>query len=196
MPLKMGHSKEIIGHNISEMVKAGHAPKQAIAAALSHARKSKKMADGGEVKTLGETIGYPGFPKPKAMAEGGEVEPMSEMDDLGPDSEVRDLAQLQDQGMSYPQEVANPNEQEEASMFASALKKQKEKSLSPENYAVGGLVEPEMAAADEVEPDPVVDGGLENDLDGPASELEPSKELADPVKAAILAKKKKRQYRS
>lgn len=49
MPLKKGHSHEVISSNIHEMVKAGHPVKQAVAAALAHARKYKKMAEGGEV---------------------------------------------------------------------------------------------------------------------------------------------------
>lgn len=49
MPLKKGHSHEVISSNIHEMVKAGHPVKQAVAASLAHARKYKKMAMGGEV---------------------------------------------------------------------------------------------------------------------------------------------------
>ena len=40
MPLKRGAGKAVIGENISEMEKAGHPKKQAIAAALNEARKS------------------------------------------------------------------------------------------------------------------------------------------------------------
>jgi hypothetical protein len=38
MPLQSGSSKEVISHNIAEMVKAGHPQKQAVAAALHKAR--------------------------------------------------------------------------------------------------------------------------------------------------------------
>ena len=40
MPLQEGYSKEIIQENIKEMIKAGHDPKQSMAAAYSNARKS------------------------------------------------------------------------------------------------------------------------------------------------------------
>ena len=42
MPLKKGSSKAVVSKNIREMVKAGHPQKQAVAAALSTARKSGK----------------------------------------------------------------------------------------------------------------------------------------------------------
>ncbi len=40
MPLHKGKSKKVIGENIREMEESGHPKKQAIAAALSTARKS------------------------------------------------------------------------------------------------------------------------------------------------------------
>jgi len=42
MPLKKGSSRATIAANIREMVKAGHPPKQAVAAALRQARSSRK----------------------------------------------------------------------------------------------------------------------------------------------------------
>ena len=50
MPLKRGSSQKTISHNISEMIGSGHPRDQAIAAALSTARRYK--SDGGETKKL------------------------------------------------------------------------------------------------------------------------------------------------
>lgn len=47
MPLKKGKSQETISANIAEMVHSGHPQKQAVAAALQTARKSR--AEGGEI---------------------------------------------------------------------------------------------------------------------------------------------------
>ena len=42
MPLRKGSSRKVISSNISEMVHAGHPQKQAIAAAMNKAGKSKR----------------------------------------------------------------------------------------------------------------------------------------------------------
>lgn len=44
MPLKKGKSRATISRNIREMVKAGHPQRQAVAAALSTARRSKSKS--------------------------------------------------------------------------------------------------------------------------------------------------------
>jgi hypothetical protein len=46
MPLKSGSSKKVVSSNISEMVHAGYPQKQAVAAALHNADKSKKKGYG------------------------------------------------------------------------------------------------------------------------------------------------------
>jgi len=42
MPLKKGKSKAVVSSNIKEMIKSGYPQKQAIAASLNKAGKSKK----------------------------------------------------------------------------------------------------------------------------------------------------------
>lgn len=42
MPLRKGKSRKVISSNIREMEASGHPHKQAVAAALSQARKSKR----------------------------------------------------------------------------------------------------------------------------------------------------------
>ena len=51
MPLSKGSSKETISKNIKEMMSSGHPQNQAVAAALSNARRTKR-ATGGAVSEL------------------------------------------------------------------------------------------------------------------------------------------------
>lgn len=46
MPLRKGYSKETVSANIAEMIKSGHEPDQAKAAAYDQARKSAKRTLG------------------------------------------------------------------------------------------------------------------------------------------------------
>lgn len=41
MPLKKGSSKAAVSYNINELMRSGRGQKQAVAIALSHARKKK-----------------------------------------------------------------------------------------------------------------------------------------------------------
>lgn len=115
MPLKHGTSSSVVSGNIKEMMRAGHKQPQAIAAALSMKRKSKKMAEGGLVEA-------PDFD-------------MNDMQD-----EQRDLGDIAEMGKFESNEIANPETQSIERMFAKKLFDESEKR---EGYAVGGLVEPE-----------------------------------------------------
>jgi len=44
MPLKKGYSKQTVSGNIREMMESGYPQKQAVAASLESARRSKKKA--------------------------------------------------------------------------------------------------------------------------------------------------------
>lgn len=51
MPLQKGKSQKVVSSNISEMVRAGHPQKQAVAAALSQARKSRATGGAAQART-------------------------------------------------------------------------------------------------------------------------------------------------
>jgi len=59
MPLLPGKKREVISHNIKEMIRSGHPQKQAIAASLAESRRKKKMAEGGIVESFKSAIGMP-----------------------------------------------------------------------------------------------------------------------------------------
>lgn len=85
MPLKNGHDPKTVSANVRELVRAGHDPKQAVAIALSSARKSKKMAQGGEVMDATEEM-------PRGLPElqmDGDVDPE---DIASPEEQMEDKA--------------------------------------------------------------------------------------------------------
>lgn len=97
MPLKKGHSKEVVGSNIREMVGAGHPVKQAVAASLAKARKYKNMKDGGWSEGEDESA-----------------------DEIIEDSEHTPFEE-QHLGQQHPSEVANPETQDFHRKFFDAL---------------------------------------------------------------------------
>ena len=54
MPLKSGTSEETRAYNIREMIKAGHPPAQAVAAAYAKQRESRGGGGGGKCKSCGK----------------------------------------------------------------------------------------------------------------------------------------------
>lgn len=54
MPLKSGSSRQVISSNIREMVRSGHPQKQAVAAALSNARRGKRRSATGKRSMTGK----------------------------------------------------------------------------------------------------------------------------------------------
>ena len=65
MPLKKGKGQAVISQNISEMVKAGHPQKQAVAAAMRQAGRPKPPTSVDEYDRTGKQAkpGKPGFGK-------------------------------------------------------------------------------------------------------------------------------------
>ena len=70
MPLEPGSSREVIGHNIEEMVKAGHPQKVSVAAALSNADR-KNDEPGGPLDGTNEQSQMPLDPMKGPMGSGG-----------------------------------------------------------------------------------------------------------------------------
>lgn len=208
MPLMPGHSKEVVGHNIKEMIKAGHPKKQAIAASLANARKHKKMADGGMVDDSGtdsgaiQSISYDNKPDKGHgaiifKAEGGMVAKEGDYD-LDEEHE-RGIYDLMKQGDQPP--VANPEEEDMEKHLAMMLHKYAE---DREYMAMGGYVEPD--SGDET-PEVFHDGTEEPMNDEPAKaandghaviegvpEVSPSP-LSEEAKKALALKKKMRRFK-
>lgn len=165
MPLMKGHSKEVVSSNIKEMMKAGHPQKQAIAAALSMARKSKKMADGGIVGNDMDSIAGTGF--------GTEAE--------------RTLGELQAQAQQRPDEISNPESMSEDQMLAKALFKRAESEEL--HMAMGGLVEGSSDTAVGTKPKEAM--GAETGE--PMSDLSDAG-MTEAQMDAIMKKKKSRRF--
>lgn len=176
MPLKKGHSPEVIRQNVREMVAAGHDPKQAVAAALSTARKYKKMWYGG------------------MYSEGGEVSVDEDDDASSYNSEQAEnsLGAIRDMGEYHPESVASPESQDHQRDLAKALW---DKQESYEMMSEGGLVEG-------MDGDEMPDEHMASDTDEPMSDM-PEKPaplehtmsgLSEQARMALQAKKKQRRF--
>lgn len=175
MPLKHGHSKEVVSSNIKEMMKAGHPQKQAIAAALTMARKAKKMAMGGEV-----------------MPDNDE----GESTDFAQDAQ-RGLNEMRIEGGFQENAIANPKEENDEQMLARALQRKSESDEIKEGFAMGGLVEGEQDMGTG-EPDEAMVAETDepmSELEGfPAEETHPPQGLTELAHQAIIEKKRKRRF--
>lgn len=172
MPLIKGHGKETVSLNIKEMIKSGHPQKQAVAAALAMARKSKKMYEGGAVPDYDDEVN-------------------SDMETEA----VRGLNEIREAGAFQENKIANPESQNYEAMLGRALQK---KAESEELYSMGGLVEGEIDAP--LGNKPTED--MASHSEEPMSELagKPAEEAHGPVALsteqmdAIERKKKNRRF--
>ncbi len=114
MPLKPGHSSDVISSNVKELIGSGRPKKQAVAIALSQARKHK-MSEGGMVDDFDEDA-------------------HSDLDE-GAD---RTIGELQDLGAYRPDVDANPESQDLHKELAKALFEKSEKEEL--NFSDGGEV--------------------------------------------------------
>lgn len=225
MPLRPGHSQEIISKNIEEMVKAGHPHKVAIAAALSHARKTKKMAQGG----LTESENGDASPEPSTHSAGSEESMSEHMDgDMAPDAphikssrpkdtvlradsdrkDNRNSRGLQDQASFAERDsVMNPDEQKKEKSLAEAIEEASKEDV--QHFAEGGLVQEEY----DDEPlgnKPMADGELSWVNDGTEQPMSmmpkkpatakappapPALSYGDALMNVVMDRKKKRKYK-
>lgn len=242
MPLMRGHSSHIVSSNIKELINSGRKPKQAIAISLANARKYKKMAEGGDVKSAPDKGPAIDPDKAKQMQEGatesgwqpetwkknlgfsdggqvvsdggmgdipreeygkgGDDEPLWKMDEKGPEDYQRNIVQMSKEANYYPEEVANPNEQDEEAGFAAALRRQSMQMPSPENYAMGGLVQDGPEGDEPVGNKPSED--MEDDVEDPGMQRVGKPYMKEPsgmglsmeAMEALKMKKKMRRYAS
>lgn len=132
---------------------------------------------------------------------------MAQMDKEDPEDYISSIEEERLEGTPRENEVENPNEQEEAALFAQALRRKREMAMSPENYAMGGLVQPDhdpdmgnkpsedMQESESEEPQSMMPGRGEpmehrTNIDPMGSEL------SSEAKEAIMRKKKGRRYPS
>ena len=158
MPLKKGHSREVISHNIKEMVASGHKPKQAIAAALANARKYKKMAEGGEI----EMEGSPEDLHEEAALRSQSLGSVDSAHDEGEAGEPIYPIQSDDEGLS-------PNVEEEESLA---------KALQKAHYA-SNQNSHSFEADDEVAGHKMADGGLVEEHANNEVGSKPSRDMRD-----------------
>jgi hypothetical protein len=165
MPLKKGHSSEVVSSNIKDLVRAGHEPKQAMAIALAAKRKSKMMADGGMIQEEG-TVGEPVYPMD------------SDNQGLSPKTEA----------------VSEENDDLQADKYSAndnTHSFEADDMVSGKKMSQGGLVQPETTGEKlGTKPDLAwINNGPEDTM----SRADGMRGLSDEAKMALMAKKMKRR---
>lgn len=176
MPLKKGTDSATVSSNIRELMGSGRKPKQAVAIALAHKRKSQMMAEGGMV----------------------DVDDDMDIGTNNSEDAQRSLSELQAQGRSLPQEVANPEMEEHSNMLAKALYEQSHKGDGL-MFADGGLVEEEDSDGmngNEPSMDMISETGepMSDEPEKPSPLEHSMMGLTEMAKQAIADKKKKRRF--
>ena len=195
MPMKPGHSRQVVSQNIKEMVASGHKPRQAIAAALANARKSKKMAEGGMVDSELQNDALGSVDSAHDEGEAGEPINPDGSDQQGLSANVVDV-----QALAKALQEADHKSNNNSNSFEA------DDSVAGSKMSKGGQVQSEHGEALGTKPDL---GWIDADTAEPMSD-EPAKAasmdhtedtgvpmsmaLSEEAKAAIAAKKKKRVY--
>lgn len=200
MPLMKGHSPEVVSGNIKELVKSGRKPKQAVAIALSNARKYKKMAEGGMVED-DEEMENPHNGDMNVggdMGEAGEAIYPKDDDDQGLSNNVMD-AQALAEGLQASRYAANDNsvEYEANDMVAGNKMDKSGQKQSDKGMPLGN--KPDLDWVNDGDGEPMSVQKMSKGSGGP---LEHSKDvmggqtlgLSEEAKKVLMEKKMKRKY--
>lgn len=197
MPLKKGHSQEVVSSNIKELVRSGRKPKQAIAVALSNARKYKHMAAGGMIDDDEDEMGSMNVAGDMGAA--GEAVYPEGQDQEGLSPNVM-LAEKLAEGLQARKYVANDNSVSyEADDMVAGKKMNKGGIVQPESDTMVGN-KPELDWIDDGMGEPMSVQAKSKGAGGPMAHApvgDPTgMGLSEEAKAAIARKKKSRMYGS
>ena len=210
MPLKKSGSHGALQENIREMIRSGHKPKQAIAAALSNQRKYKHMAKGGMVDMEGSPEDMHEEAEMRSQARGS----IDSAHDAGEAGEAINPIQDDPEGLSPnvmdEQRMAEALQSRRYSANQNSHSYEADDSVAGQKMAHGGLVvdhannmvgnKPDLDFINDGEEEPMAEEMSSMGAKGPdehrmASPGMPSPSgLSEEAKRALAAKKKNRRY--